>query len=636
MEDRKLMATLTGGSGGEAIDDAAPEIVQVQQQQEDGITGGIQRIVNGEQTDQFPAVGFVGPLGCTGTLISPTHVLTAAHCTEGVGNTAGSFEVNGQTYRTTSIVNHPDYNANDFGAGHDLAILVLDRPVEGVTPMQLHTGTPQVGMNLTLVGFGEGGTSTGGFDPNDTGKQVGETRLDEVTAEHINWNFDSHNESNTAPGDSGGPAFVRINGQYQIIGVTSGGTGDAHTLGDYSFDTRIDIHANWIEGVVGDTVGDSDDGGDDDGDAGNDQDDHADTPNNDATRIVVGGNNLGSATGTIEAEGDRDAFWFNIRDSGETEITLKGTGADAGLDTYLRIYNSQGTLVSQNDDFGGQLSSKVTLTTSPGRYYAVAGTYQDSETGDFRLDIDHTPDTASGGDYQTFENNRTREISPDRVNRVTTAINVRNVDGNVSDINVTVDIEHTWVEDLRLILISPEGDRIVLVNRQGGDGDNFDNTTFDSQANKHINRGEAPFRGTFRPAHNLNRLNGMNPNGRWKLTVADFAAGDGGQLNGWKMDIATDSSRAAKKISSSRMNLADFSPEQTSQTEVAEQGVATQRASQTCSLAGHVEATQTGESIDFRHLDDSSTETGSSDVEMENRRLNLLDSVFTSGVFDLV
>jgi subtilisin-like proprotein convertase family protein len=524
-----------------------PQLPHVQQSivpQDNGFQDATQRIVNGDQTSGYEAVGYVGPLGCTGTLISPTHVLTAAHCLEGVGNTQASFEVGGQTYQSSNVTIHPDYNPNNFSRGDDIAIIELNRPVNGIDPMQINRTTPQVGTMLTLVGFGEGGTSTGGFDPNDIGKQVGQTELEGVTAEHITWKFDSHNESNTAPGDSGGPAFINVGGQQLIAGVTSGGSGDAHTLGDNSFDTRVDVHASWIDGIVGTTDG----GGGDDGDGGEDggaeEDDHSNNPTQGATKITLNQNGTGTATGSLEVTGDRDAFEFTLAESGETMISLTGTSND--LDTYLRVYNSGGKLIYQNDDSGGTLDSELTMDLAAGKYFAVAGSYADDGTGDFRMDIQHDADENGGGNQngtQTFTNNESQEIDDSNRDRVVSFINVSGMNGKLTDVNVEVDIDHTWTSDLRLILVAPDKTRVVLANRIGDDGDNFDRTVFDQDASQSIRQQDAPFRGTFRPMHSLDKLIGKNPNGRWKLVVVDFVAEDGGSLNNWSVSLTTDTAR---------------------------------------------------------------------------------------------
>ncbi len=219
----------------------------------------VARIINGTTTADYPSVGKVGDntgYYGSGTLIAPQYVLTAGHCAEGVADTNGRFFINGQEYKTTKVYLHPSYNVNQLGndAANDIAIFKLDRAVSGVTPSPIYRSAPVVGQMLTLVGFGYGGNGNTGSDGIYGTKRVGTTPIDSVSSKIISWNFDNNTESNTAPGDSGGPAFVTVGGVRYVAGVTSGGDQENAAIGDHSFDTRVDAYAAWIDSIVGSVV----------------------------------------------------------------------------------------------------------------------------------------------------------------------------------------------------------------------------------------------------------------------------------------------------------------------------------------------------------------------------------------------
>ncbi len=127
---------------------------------------------------------------------------------------------------------------------------------------------------------------------------------------------------------------------------------------------------------------------------------------------------------------------------------------------------------------------------------------------------------------------------PDR-KTITSSITVSGVAGPISDLNINLTLHHTYDSDLVITLISPTGTQVTLTNHNGGNGDNFVGTVFDDQATTAVSSGSAPFTGSFRPIGSLAALDGADPNGVWKLQVADTVRQDSGTLNSWSLQFTS-------------------------------------------------------------------------------------------------
>jgi len=121
----------------------------------------------------------------------------------------------------------------------------------------------------------------------------------------------------------------------------------------------------------------------------------------------------------------------------------------------------------------------------------------------------------------------------------TSNMTVSGTTGTITDINVTLDISHTYNWDLTVNLISPTGTKIELFSNIGSSGDNFTGTTLDDEAGTDIADGSAPFSGTFRPFDSLSLFDGQDANGTWTLEVIDEWATDTGTLNSWSLEITS-------------------------------------------------------------------------------------------------
>ncbi|MEM6364809.1 MAG: proprotein convertase P-domain-containing protein, partial [Planctomycetota bacterium] len=123
---------------------------------------------------------------------------------------------------------------------------------------------------------------------------------------------------------------------------------------------------------------------------------------------------------------------------------------------------------------------------------------------------------------------------------VTSEIVIPDSGQTVADLQVEVNLEHTWISDVQVDLVAPDGTtRVQLFNRHGGNGDDLVGTRFDDAASVSIASGAAPFTGTFQPFEPLTAFDGLSTAGAWTLEITDNADGDTGTLFDWSMTVVT-------------------------------------------------------------------------------------------------
>ncbi len=246
-------------------------------------------------------------------------------------------------------------------------------------------------------------------------------------------------------------------------------------------------------------------------------------------------------------------------DVGVIEILEPISGEGLGNETVIvRIENFGAAPQSNFDvsytvDGGAAVTENVVGPVGPGATIdysftttadlSTEGSYEFVATTELAADADTSNDSSSKTVINlscASETNDTNfPIGPD-AGTITNSVITYTNDIGVNDVNVNLNIQHTWVGDLTIVLIAPDNTQVLLADGVCGDCDDMINVTFDDEAANPISGASDPITGPYQPEGNLSDFDGISTIGDWTLRITDNANADGGTLLDWTLQLCGD------------------------------------------------------------------------------------------------
>lgn len=259
----------------------------------------------------------------------------------------------------------------------------------------------------------------------------------------------------------------------------------------------------------------------------------------------------GWVSGAIDPAADVDFFSFSAN-AGDTVFLSLDLDPERDVVTWngrlgIALFGNPpaNQILTANDASVTSPNSEAMFMTikTAGTYYA----YVDMPTGvggatqTYHLSVSVLPAVSEGAVCTTYTSTDVPQIIPTGPGMVSSTIVVP---GNprISDLNVSIQLDHTFMQDLDVHLRSPQGnDNGIFTDigaaTVGGLQTQMDLIFNDEAAIPPAFALTTPMELKPELAYRLNWFDGEDAGGTWTLDIRDDVTGDGGTLNGWSMTI---------------------------------------------------------------------------------------------------
>jgi len=341
---------------------------------------------------------------CTGSVIAPTVILTAAHCVSPLetGDGAEFTVITGpdidksgaKQLAVSGVYANPLWSPDNLEGGHDQGIVILSQPTS-LRPLPINRrklASSQTGRAVRIVGYGLDDGSR------QTGAGVKRQAITSLGTIFTNLILVGNSRHGTCNGDSGGPAFMNIDGVETIVGTTSYGNADCT---DGGFDARVDTDLAFIDEYMprdcqpacggrscgsdgcGNSCGSCADADTCSADGqcvprtGGCGDGGLEQEPNDTALEANGICADGTSHGTLAATGDTDWFTWTVSADAIYTVTLSPASSDPAVRVYKisttgRLsFIGDGPTVARHTDQGGSYVARISTTAAAGASYTL-------------------------------------------------------------------------------------------------------------------------------------------------------------------------------------------------------------------------------------------------------------------------